>query len=433
MSTAEIDKVTSVASDIVNKMLEEEKKQIENSKVFSKEEELSDISNELNKEEFDLFKQRGKVSSEGLDNAYSDSFGGRKHKEQKKYSEMVKTLSDESVNKVETLYEENIYGGMGDAPKEQMHHAELSEIDYAEISKIDEKINKYKNIQTPEIDLEKEVESHSKDMNDFIENEVVNEKENISYLTEDELNGILNEHFEKVEAVLHEYEGNNINADTFKDKLQSLSNHVKENARSSFKKVINKTTQPVKDLKRNATNKIDGFINKVNDKLKDMTQKIDEKINNKETEINKDHTNFNTDESKEITNTQPSYEKKIEKTLRNDPDLFKKIVAVTQINAMKNHLEKSKDSLSQLNEINKDDEVEQYKVNDMKKQLTNHIDGMEKELYDLEQSHHPEQTMEELNEQSKEQDKESENEQENEKEQSKDKDSKIEREEVMER
>lgn len=243
-----------------------------------------------------------------------------------------------------------------------------------------------------EIDLEKEVEEQTNDMNEFIDNEVLNENDTTTYLTKEELEGVLNDHFKRIEDVLHDYENQNIDADTFKDKLKDLTNHVKNNARTMFNKVKHKTTKPIRDLKTYSRNKIDGFMNKTNAKLKEISNKIDQKQTEKEVSHN--------------TEKEKSLEDKIEQTLRNDPELFKQTLAVTQINAMRNHLDESKINLEKLNEMNHDDPTQQYKINDMKLQLGNHIDGMEKELKNLEQSHNPEKTMENLNEQTQEQEEE---------------------------
>lgn len=428
MSSGEISKLADVTADVVNKILEENKKRQDTIKEQTKEEEytiekeptkeerLSGIYNELNSSEIALFKQLPKVDSEDLDNHYSDSFGNSKHDQQRKYNEMAKLLSNKSVEKVESLYEENIYGGMGEAPK--------GKIDYVEIEEVEKTMNEQKNIKTPEqssektpeINLEKEMEEHSKEINDFVDTEVINENDSSTNLTKEELEGILNDHFKRIEDVLHDYEDKNIDADTFKSKLQSLTNHVKDNARSLFSKVKHKTTQPIKDLKNYSRNKIDSFMNKTNDKLKQISNSIDNKFQNNEvTPV------------KEI-NTEMNYKQKIEQTLRNDPELFKKALAVTQINSIKKHLESSKDTLEQLNEVKKDDIMEQNKIDDMKRQLTSHIDGMEKELNTLEKSHDPKQTIDNINEQTKGQEKEHENKNE----QSKDK-APAKKEEVMER
>lgn len=50
--------------------------------------------------------------------------------------------------------------------------------------------------------------------------------------------------------------------------------------------------------------------------------------------------------------------------------------------------------------------MEQYKINDMKAQLSNHINSMDKELNELEKSHNPEQTMQKVQDQTMEQEKE---------------------------
>lgn len=242
-----------------------------------------------------------------------------------------------------------------------------------------------------EIDLEKEIDNHSKDLNNFIDNEVTNEKENITFLTKDELEGILNDHFKRVEATLHDYENKNIDADTFKNKLQSLTNHVKNNARSQFSKAKNVTVKPVKDLKNYAKNRINKFINSINDRLKKISASLDKKTNEQDKNYDKNTNVVQMD-------TKLTYKEKIENTLRNDPDLLKQAIALTKINAMRTHIQDSEKSLEQLNNLVKNNPTEQNKVNELRDQMKTHINEMKNDLNNIEKQYSPQKFNEQINE-----------------------------------
>lgn len=271
MSSEEMSKLVDVTADILNKIIEEDKRQTNIIKDTTKEERLNGVYNKLNSNEISLFKQLANVNREGLDNFYSDSFGNKRHEEQEKYNQMAKLHSKESVEKVEYLYKENIYDGMDKTPD--------GKISYSDIENVEK--NMYE--QTNFHDAEKSIEE-----------------------------------------------------------------------------------QPEFNLEKE-------------------------------------------------TNNEMNYKQKIEQTLRDNSELFKKALAVTQIYSMKKHLESSKDILDKLNAIKKDDPIEQHKIDDMKLQLTTHVKGMEQELNSLEKSHNPEQTMDSINAKTENQERENNNEKPNDK------------------
>src|SRR5690625_3764603 len=260
-----------------------------------------------------------------------------------------------------------------------------------------------------------EIENQKEILNEFIDNEVTDEKEQTTNLSKEELEGMLNDHFKKVEAALDDFENKNIDADTFKDKLNSLSNHIKANARSKFKTVKTATVKPVKDLKTYAKNKINKFMGNINDRLKNMSAALDKKTGNTENENNKTQ-EVNREETRYTTN-QKGYEQKIENALNNNPDLLKSVLAYSQIKSMNNHIDLSKERLSQLENMDVQSAEEEQKLNDMKLKFQGHINEMESEVNDIQQSYNPEKTSEKLQEATKEHD--TENEQNNDKKETK--------------
>lgn len=434
-----------------NQSLEFEKEQKLNIEEKTKEEQLKSMYNQLSSNEIRLFKQLNEKEKEDLDNHFSDA-GSSKHVQYEKYEEMKKLFSNESIKRVEDLHKNNISRGLN-SPKNKIHMDSLNKIEknmneqsiindsrlsninnpmdaYEEALVIQENnglssnkvewdnekflshlkennpedyklfnelkevvenrnINEHTHDQNKkdEINLEKEIENHSKELNDFINDEVVDEKDKTTLLTKDELEGMLNDHFKRVEAALHDYENQNIDADTFKNKLQSLTNHVKNNARSQFSKVKNATVKPVKDLKRYAKNRINKFINSINDRLKRISASLDKKTDTQEK---------NYEKTNDVQQT--NYETKIENALRNDPQLLKSAVAMTQMNEMRKHLEDSEKSLEKLNDMTSNDPTEQQKLNDLRNKMGSHINSMKQELNGMERSFDSQKTQQQINE-----------------------------------
>src|SRR5699024_7598642 len=137
-----------------------------------------------------------------------------------------------------------------------------------------EELSKFEKVQDKKknnLNIEREIEKHSKELNDFIDRNVTNEIDNSSLLTMNELEGILNDHFKRVEAVLHDYNNQNIDADTFKNKLESLTNHVKSNTRLQFPNAKKTNTKSITNLKKHAKNKINKFVKNINSHLQNTS------------------------------------------------------------------------------------------------------------------------------------------------------------------
>lgn len=236
-----------------------------------------------------------------------------------------------------------------------------------------------------EINLEKEIENHSKELNDFINDEVINEKENTTNLTKEEVEGMLNDHFKRVEELLDQHNENDIDADTFKSKLNDLTKHIKTAAKQKFKSIKHSTTKPVKDLKTYAKNRINKFMNQFNEKLKNASHNIDKKFNDEH----------------EVTSKSEHSKQKIEQTLKENPSLFKEVALMSQLHEIDKHLDKSNQKLDQLNQLEFNDPAEQQKLEETKGKLNSHVNTMHNEKEKLEQHVNKEQTLESFNEQVK--------------------------------
>jgi hypothetical protein len=249
---------------------------------------------------------------------------------------------------------------------------------------------KEENINTEEKELQEHqindsLEEHSKELNDFIENEVTNEEENKTYLTKDELEGMLNEHFSRIHDVLHDYEGQNIDADTFKGHLNGLVGHVKNNTRKKFKSISHTSTKPIRELKSYARSRINQFMDGINERLKRMSSSIEKNL--------KEDKNV----SKETINDKQSYKQKIENTLRNDPQLLKEVATITRLNAISKHLDSTRDKIKELDNLEVKTPEDQAKISGMKDKLNNHAKEIQNEVNELSKSHSQEQTLDKIN------------------------------------
>ena len=260
-----------------------------------------------------------------------------------------------------------------------------------------EKINKSleENIETEERENENvgnQSEQKHNDQQRSLDNEQTDNR-----LSEREIEPLLQDEFKKIEALVNQKSLDNINVDHFKNKLEGLAKEFDKKIspkRSPIKSIKNAMGKAKHGTKAYAQDKINKFINKMNSKIKEMSNQIDRKFNDGQSSTSQKNEGAEKQKTEELT-----YKEKMENTLRNDPDLFKSAVTATQIKSMQNHIEESKNRLNQLETINKDDPMEQYKINDMKAKLSNHIDSMGRELNELEKSHNPEQTMDKVNKQ----------------------------------
>src|SRR5699024_2959355 len=73
------------------------------------------------------------------------------------------------------------------------------------------------------IEINNALNEHQQELDNFIDNEVINEKENTTNLTKEEVEGMLSDHFKRVEELLDQHNENDIDADTFKGKLNDLT------------------------------------------------------------------------------------------------------------------------------------------------------------------------------------------------------------------
>src|SRR5699024_10835880 len=184
------------------------------------------------------------------------------------------------------------------------------------------KFEKVQDKKKNNLNIEREIEKHSKELNDFIDRNVTNEIDNSSLLTMNELEGILNDHFKRVEAVLHDYNNQNIDADTFKNKLESLTNHVKSNTRLQFPNAKKTNTKSITNLKKHAKNKINKFVKNINSHLQNTS--LDRIIN--------DH-----------------------------------------METLSKHIQESEMELNKLNNLNANNPKDQHKLNELKNKLSSHI------------------------------------------------------------
>lgn len=91
----------------------------------TKGEQLENIYKQLTPEEKELFIQLNNVKIESMDNL---TMGQTNSKQSGKYDEISKSMSEESKNKVNKIYNDNIHTNTGKAPKGKIHMDELSTV-----------------------------------------------------------------------------------------------------------------------------------------------------------------------------------------------------------------------------------------------------------------------------------------------------------------
>lgn len=416
MSNAEVDKAMDILSEVTQKVISDNQRanqqsntkntQQQTKKSSEKQKEISEYDN---KEIFSSSTRRN--FEEGLSNKYGEDWKAHidlpdKEKndyEFQEYANMVEEYDaledmvsedysrdememqqDPTVNFDEYIEERD--ANLQNAESEKYSLAsDMSKV--LEAGRLDVEMEQEKDLSI-DSEIQPALEEHNQELNNFIDNEVVNEQDNTTNLTKAEVEGMLNDHFKKIEDLVNSYNDKNIDADTFKDKLRGLTNHIKASAKEKFHTVKQKTAKPVKDLKNYAKNRVNQFMNKFNDRLKQVSSNIDSKFNKEQS---------------------PAKEK-IESTLKQNPQLLNEVALATQLHEVDRHLEQSNEKMNQINQINFDSPEEQEKIENAKAELSTHINSMQGEKERLEQNINKEDTLQKVNEQSEEQEQEEEQE-----------------------
>lgn len=436
MSSGEADKIMDVASEIAMRIFQTKKREQERQSQESEQDNeliynempnetehnqsIDDIErdrqsqNEILDVEEDNEMNYGEVNNN--ERMVSDHINSVPPSEAYEEALVVLENSGLSDNKVEWENEELISNLHKVDPQAQVDFLHLKKINSEHELSLREQSESINNDVSKE-KIHEVLESHKEDLNNFIDNEVTNEKENTTNLSKEELEGMLNDHFKKVEAALHNFENKNIDADTFKDKLNSLTNHIKASARSKFHNVKRATVKPVKDLNSYAKNRINQFMNNMNDRLKSMSATLDKKTGNIESK--EDQQQETKQNETQYTVHQKGYEQKIEKALNNNPDLLKSVLSYSQVKSMSNHIDSSKERLGKLDNMNVETPEDEQKINDVKQKFQGHINEMESEVKNIEQSYNLEKTSNQLQEATKENENEAQHEQSNDKKETK--------------
>lgn len=125
----------------------------------SKEGQFEYIFSQLNDDEKKLFKQLNDSKIESLDNAFAEA-GYSQNKESLAYENLKTSMSEDSIKKVEALYQKHIYSGSGNAPDNQIHMDKVRNITNNQEQAKDNTINEPKKFS---IDLVKKIDTQLKD------------------------------------------------------------------------------------------------------------------------------------------------------------------------------------------------------------------------------------------------------------------------------
>ena len=155
-------------------------------------------------------------------------------------------------------------------------------------------LNNYKN----EYELTNAVKNHKNELSDVINKEIVGDDNGKSYINVNDLKGILDSHFEKVESLLERYQEQRLSGKTFSKSFNDLKNNlvnlindfkekIIENINEAKEKITNKiestkdnVNENINDVKKEARNKINFAVTSINGRIKSISQTLDEFVGN---------------------------------------------------------------------------------------------------------------------------------------------------------
>ncbi|TCP24458.1 hypothetical protein EV207_12518 [Scopulibacillus darangshiensis] len=238
------------------------------------------------------------------------------------------------------------------------------------------------------------LEDHKKDLSDVIDNEVVGDNSNQSYVSKDELEGMLDEHLLKVQALLEDYnkKENKGNISDIKVSLKELVNNFKQSIKDKFTQSKSATQDSIQKVKNHSKDKIKESLSNINETIKTFSKKVDDKLNlnaNKNPVVKNDSVNH------ELLNT--SYAQKVKAALGNDKSLYMKAFTAYNIHALEKNILSFKEKLNELNVLEKENPSDQITIKELKNEITDNITNTEKRLEKLTQSVSVERTLDDIN------------------------------------
>ncbi|MEH6867842.1 hypothetical protein, partial [Priestia megaterium] len=254
-----------------------------------------------------------------------------------KFVENFRNKSEDEIDKEIKDFEEHVnnFGesiAYSDDPNARARESEQlkelrKELSYMKAAK--EVINSENNKDKESFSLEDSIKEHNDEIENFITNEA-------NSLTKDDIESLLNKHYEKVENLLEEHLKQNqklplsVRYEQFQQKLKDSVNEFKESVKSRMQelkdKLSNNIEEKKEDIKSFTHTKIEQLASHINDKLKNASKNIDERFLNKKENENDVKENEFSDSSvqKELRKIDDKDEKlsirdkKLDKFLQND-------------------------------------------------------------------------------------------------------------------
>jgi len=186
----------------------------------------------------------------------------------------------ENISEYEKYKRNNYYEIIRQLRKNNIKNIEVDEADFKEYE------NEYKLTGPIHNDYREFVlrafKEHEKDLHNTIDRHIVGTKEGKSYISKDEVREMLEEHFEKVDNLLGEYDANTKSGFSLSESFNDLKENMKKVAtefKESLIKRVNKAKKSfndkVQDVKDSARKQVNASVNKINDQVKNLSNKLD--------------------------------------------------------------------------------------------------------------------------------------------------------------
>src|SRR5699024_4972682 len=244
--------------------------------------------------------------------------------------------------------------------------------------------NKQKKSRNSEYDNDV-LKEHENDINELIDEEIQGDQQNHSYLSKQEVEGMLSDHLEKVNAIINNPKQQQDN-DCLREALKQSSYNFKSAISNKIANKTQATKDSIKSVKNNAKIKIKNGLQKINQSIKNFSERVDEKLNIDQTQTNnesnpeKENVSDNTEQAKEQSapeNAEQAKEQMInskfavemESKLRNNKSLFKSAMVIYNLKETEKYINKTQDNLNQLDAIEPQNDIEQKQMDNFRNNL----------------------------------------------------------------
>lgn len=258
----------------------------------------------------------------------------------------------DNINEVEKQQRNHYYELIRQLRKNNIKNIEVNKGDLQEYE------NEYKVTESIHNDYRelvlKAFKDHEKDLHNTIDRHIVGNKEGKSYISKNEVERMLDQHFKKVESLVERYDSKTKSRLSFSDSFNELKESMKK-AATKFKETlierVNKTKKnlndkfenikeamndkkieakdKVNDVKVSAKNKVNASVNKINDQIKKVSNRLD-KFVEVESDSSNDRVSAEGKNENEVNGARVS-NGKIEKLYENHRECFFDVLNLCEV------------------------------------------------------------------------------------------------------